>query len=195
MRARRWLQACLVCVLLLATRDEARASLVQALELAELTEAAEQVVLGRVMNQSSHYDEAGRIVTDVQVQVVEVEKGPLAPGASLLLRSFGGVVNGLGMRIEGEPSFEDGQEVLLFVAQLAQQAVLRPVGMSQGAMLVYEEAGQRWVRSMAGGVSLVKKGSSGELTAQAAAVAQPRLLDDVMREVRTLVAQNKKRAR
>jgi hypothetical protein len=161
--------------------------MVQALSLADLVNQAEVVAVARVISQKTGYDDRGRIVTDVQMQVERAEKGDLAPGSSIVVRRLGGVVNGVGMRVEGEPSFEDGETVLLFGANPLKRAHLRPVGMGQGAMRIFEQQGERWVRSATGGISLVPKsaGDSGQ-----AAVAVPRKLDDVLGEIRGLVGKS-----
>jgi len=171
----------------LANRPLARASLVLAMDLNELVNEAEIVALARVMSQRSSYDERGRIVTDVQMQVERAEKGDLAPGASLVLRRLGGSIEGVTMRIEGEPSFEDGETVLLFGSDPQRRSLLRPVGMSQGALRVFEQDGKRWVRSGTSDLALVRKSANG-LTPQAAAVEAPRPLDDVLGEIRAMLA-------
>src|SRR4051812_5011887 len=81
----------------------AQGSMVQAMDLAELVQEAEVVAVARVMGQQSSYDERGRIVTDIQMQVERSEKGDAAPGASVVVRRLGGELDGLAMRIEGEP--------------------------------------------------------------------------------------------
>jgi hypothetical protein len=189
----RWMAGMVVGIALVSARP-AVASLVQAMDLAELVEAAELVVVARVMSQASSYDDRGRIVTDVQMQVEQAEKGAIAPGASVVVRRLGGEVDGIAMRIEGEPSFEDGEVVLLFGSDPAKRSVLRPVGMSQGAMRIFEQAGERWVRSGTRDLALVRK-SAGKLEPQQAAVAEPRRLDDVLGEVRGMVAKAKAKAR
>lgn len=184
MRLRRILATLL---LLAAFAPQARASMVEALDLAELVRSADQVVVARVIAQESHYDEHGRIVTDVHMQVEHSEKGHDAPGALVVVRRLGGVVNGIGMRVEGEPSFEEGELVLLFGTRRSGHNVLWPVGMSQGAMQVFERDGERWVRSQASNLALVEKGSRGQLRAARAAVTEPRRLEDLLTEIRTHV--------
>lgn len=167
--------------------------MVQAMDLAELVQEAEVVAVARVMRQQSSYDERGRIVTDIQMQVERSEKGDAAPGASVVVRRLGGEVDGVGMRIEGEPSFENGELVLLFGTDPQKRSLLRPVGMSQGALRIFERDGQRWVRSGTKDLALVRKAGNGKLTPDAPAVAEPRPLNDVLGEIRTLVAKAKKK--
>lgn len=184
-RRRRLLWLCFALLPLGAPR--ASASLVLAMELSELVAEAELVVMARVIRQESRFDDQGRIVTDVQMQVENVEKGSLAPGAGITVRRLGGTLEGLAMRIEGEPSFDDGERVLLFGSSLRRLHVYRPIGMSQGAMRVFEQNGEPWVRRANGGLSLVRKSADGR-TSEAPNDATPRRLDDVLREIRDLVS-------
>lgn len=165
----------------------ASASVVELLDLETLVKEADQVVLARVIKASSHYDERGRIVTDYEMQVERAEKGNLAPGAAIVVRKLGGVVGDLGMRVEGEPSFEPGETVLVFGAK-GKRSFLRPVGMGQGAMRIFEQDGVRWARSDAQGMALVARSGNKSKTL---AVEEPRKLDDVLKDVRALVSQQR----
>jgi hypothetical protein len=166
----------------------ASASLVQALSLAELTSGAEQVFVGRVIAEESHYDEHERIVTDVRLQVEEPVKGRLAAGQSVTIRRQGGVVGDIGTRVLGEPSFQSGETVVLFAARQGREGVMRTVGMAQGALRVFDEGGRRWVRSAPGDAAIVKRSATGALVRAEVAVPSPRRLDDLLSEVRTLSA-------
>lgn len=166
----------------------AQASVVEALDLPGLVANAKVIVLGKAVAEQSHYDEHGRIVTDVELIVETCEKGGLQPGASIVVRRLGGVVNGIGMRIEGEPTFQIGERTLLFGE--GSQKALRPVGMSQGAMRVSEVNGQTWVRSAAAGLALMKRTPDGKLVKSQASMNEPKLLADVLAEVRALVTQS-----
>lgn len=171
-----------------ATSSSARASIVQALDLDALVAESEDVVLARVIKQFSHYDERGRIVTDYTMQVEETEKGPSVPGAALTVRRLGGIVGNRGLRIAGEPSFKPGELVLLF-GRRDGETYVRPVGMAQGAMRVFEQDGERWARSDTQGMSLVKHGDPSQKSVPAA--PEPRKLDDLLRDVRQLVQQQR----
>lgn len=166
----------------------AGASMVELLDLDRLVKEADQVVLARVIRHESHYDERGRIVTDFEMQVERSEKGDSAPGAAIVVRKLGGVVDGIGMRVEGEPGFEDGETVLVFGSR-GKRTYLRTVGMGQGAVRVFEQGGERWARSDTQGMALVAR--SGNKSSARAAVAEPRKLDELLREVAALVAAQK----
>lgn len=166
----------------------AQASVVEALDMDTLVRESDSVVLARVIKQWSHYDDHGRIVTDFQMQVERAEKGDAAPGSAVIVRKLGGIVGDKGMTIAGEPGFVDGELVLLFGKN--GKNYLRPVGMGQGAMRIFEQNGVRYTRSDSRGMALVKRGATDKSAAPA--VAEPRKLDDVLSEVRALVSAQRK---
>jgi len=176
-----------------ATHGSARASLVEALDLPALVAESDRVLLALVISQQSHYDTQHQIVTDVAMQVEETVKGDEAPGAAITIRRLGGEVDGVGMRVSGEPTFQIGETVLLFGARGADAATLRPVGMAQGALRIFEKDGARWAHSAGNGVSTVRRASRGQLKSAPMAVQEPRRLDDLMNEIRGLVEADKKR--
>jgi len=180
----KWLGWVWVAALNVLGAQQAHASMIEALDLAALTDNAEEVMVARVVAQASHYDEHGRIVTDVEMLVEQSEKGAAQTGKTVLVRRLGGVVNGIGMRIEGEPSFVSGERTLLFAQKLPKSAVLRAVGMSQGVLRIAERSGESWVSSAAGGAALVRRGADGSLTKARSALEQPRKLSDVLSEIR-----------
>jgi hypothetical protein len=192
MRAMKWCVAGLGLLLgsllaVLSTSSAAHASLVEALDLAGLVDRADEVVVARVMTQNAHYDDHGRIVTDVDMLVEQTEKGNTAPGAMITLRRLGGVVGDIGMRVEGEPAFDLDEVVLLFGSRDAKRSVFRPVGMSQGALRIKLQNGERWVQSIPMGAALVTRTPQGTLGRAAAAVSEPRKLADVITEIRALI--------
>jgi hypothetical protein len=107
------------------------------------------------------------------------------------VRKLGGIVGDKGMTIAGEPGYSDGEVVLLFgKGGRDGKEYLRPVGMGQGAMRISETNGERYVRSDSRGMSLVKHGNTDKSAAPA--VAAPRKLDDLLTDVRAIVAAQKK---
>ncbi|MDB4986381.1 MAG: hypothetical protein JWN04_1559 [Myxococcaceae bacterium] len=165
----------------------AHATLVEAVDLDALVKESDDVVLARVIKQWTQYDDKGRIVTDFQMQVERVEKGKSTPGSAIIVRKLGGMIGDRGMRISGEPSFTDGEVVLVFGTR-GKNTFLRPVGMGQGTMRVFEQGGERWVRSDAEGMTLVQRGSVGNKARSA--VPSPRKLEEVLSDVRDLVAKH-----
>jgi hypothetical protein len=183
-RASTWLGVGFAIALAIGARS-AHASLVEALDLAALVAESEQVVVGRVVSETSRYDERGQIVTDTALQVEETLKGDRAPGAAIVVRRLGGVVDDIGMRVAGEASFSVGESVVLFGARFRAGGALRTVGMAQGAIRVVEKNGERWAQSS--GVAAVRRDARGRLKSAPLAVPAPRRLEDLLGEIRTLV--------
>jgi hypothetical protein len=165
----------------------AAASVTTALDLRELVTEAEHVVLATVVSQRSSYDARRRIVTDVTLRVEDAMKGGRAAGATLVVRRLGGAIGDLGMRVEGEASFADGERVVLFGATIGGH--LRPVGLSQGVLPVRTDtAGRELVFPGGGGLALVRE-VRGRLVPAPAALLEPRPLSDVIDEIRVVVAE------
>lgn len=128
MRARR-----LAPLVVLAVAVPAAASIARALSLDELSARAELVVLGRVTGQQARWTrDHRRLVTRVTVAVEERWKGD-APAEITVLRP-GGELDGLGQEVLGEPRFETGERVVLFLVERGD--FYRAVGMAQGAFRV-----------------------------------------------------------
>jgi hypothetical protein len=162
----------------------AHATIVEALTMAELVQEADHAALVEVVALDAHYDELDRIVTDATVRVIEPLVGPDAPGDTFVVRRIGGRVGDLALRIEGEPSLQLGERVIVFVEEVA--GVLRPVGMSQGVMRVVRDENDVEVVTPGGaGLSLVRPGG-GALAPGRPALGEPTPVDEVLAEIREL---------
>jgi hypothetical protein len=168
--------------LLPSTLPVAHASVVVALDLEALVQQADDVVVARVLQKQSKYDAQQRIVTDYTMQVERTEKGSAVPGAAVTVRQLGGVVGERGMRIAGEPTYVVGERVVLF-GKRGGRTYLRPVGMAQGAMRVFEQDGETYAQPATRGLSLIARDKSA-----APAPSGPRRLDELLGDVRELVA-------
>lgn len=157
----------------------ASATISRALSLDELTRSARHVVLVTCVEGTSRRDGARRIVTDYTLRVDEVVRGPASSGDTLVMRSLGGVLGDLGMRVEGEPRLEPGARYLVFLRVLSDGRTLRPVGMSQGVMPVREEAGQLVVSPGGAELALVQRVRGGQLAPAPAALIHPEPFDAV----------------
>jgi len=82
--------------------------------LAELTHIAEVIVVGKIVRIQSFYtDDDGWIVTDVQIQVEKTLKG-IAP-QQLAVRTLGGEVDNVVLKVTHEPHFSYGERAVLFL--------------------------------------------------------------------------------
>jgi hypothetical protein len=162
----------------------AAGSLVQALDLAELTAQAERIVVAQVVSAESAWDSSHRnIHTRIEIKVEETWKGSVAPGQHLAIVQPGGTVDDIEMRVHGMPSFASGEKAVLF---LAGQGTSRVVGMSQGKRpLRWDGTAKRWVAEAAEHSAVVRRDFRGQLQP---ALPEPAMtLDELRQRVRALV--------
>jgi len=119
--------------------SSARATTMIPLDLPGLTARAEVVIAGRVTETRCAWTaDHEAIYTDVTVHIDRVLAGPLRAGQELVIRREGGVVDGVGMKVFGAPSFAKNEEVVLFVERRGGAHYV--VGMAQGKLRVYTDA-------------------------------------------------------
>lgn len=147
------------------TASGASATTVLQVDVPTMTRTAEWVVRARVADVgfTDRRDEGGRIFTDVQLEIREVYKGRDVP-ARYRLRLIGGrAPDGTAVRVPGMPTFEAGEEVVLFLEPTSLGHV--PVGLGQGVWRVHRDtAGRPWVRQATGSVNLVRRAPGGGLS-------------------------------
>ena len=178
----------------LAATLPALASVVRVLPLPELVRRSQVVAVAEVESSvSSWVDE--RIVTD-SVLVVEDPLLGTAGGERLTVRTLGGEVDGLGQRVFGEPWFRPGERYLLFLEPFplagssrtpnpeSLAPLLRPVGMSQGALPIVASPEGPLVTPNAEQPALLDPCVEASL---AAWLDAPRPLADALAEVREAV--------
>lgn len=164
----------------------ADASVSLSLDLEALVARSDAIVVGTVLGRDVLRDGYDRIVSDYAIRVEETMKGVTAPGGQIVLRCLGGSIGDVGMRVEGEPHFRDGDRAVLFA--VARHGHLRPVGMSQGVLPVRVEAGVPTVHPGAQGMSLVRRVAGGALVPAPGALLGPRPMAEVSATIRELVA-------
>jgi hypothetical protein len=141
----------------------AAASLVQSLDLAELTAQADRIVVAQVVSASSEWDSSGRnIHTRIEITVEEAWKGSVAADGRIVIVQPGGSVGDIEMLVHGMPSFAPGEKAVLFLAGPA--GAPRVLGMSQGKRPVrWDGAARRWVAESAEHSAVVRRDSQGGL--------------------------------
>jgi hypothetical protein len=183
MRPSRRLIAVLAPVAALAISSLASASLILALDLPTLITRSDQISVVDVVSTKAAWNaEHDRIVTTIDVTVVDCWKGAAAAGSHVQIVQPGGTVGELTMRIEGMPHFQQGERALLFLRGKAEHASV--VGMAQGKRPVSRETG-RWMVSAPdrGGADFVRTTpASGSIFK-----ARPRPLEELRSDVRSLV--------
>jgi hypothetical protein len=167
----------------LAISSPASASLILALDLPTLVTRADQISVVDVVSTTAAWNaEHDRIVTTIDVTVVDCWKGTAAPGSHVQIVQGGGTVGELTMRIDGMPHFERGERTLLFLRGKSDHASV--VGMAQGKRPVSRESG-RWMVSAPnrGGADFVPSTpASGSIFS-----VQPRPLAELRSDVRALI--------
>lgn len=135
------LGACLLVATLDLAAGGAGASLLRSMDLAELTHAAEIIVVGAVARTESAWDAQQRtIYSTVEIAVDEAWKGSVPTNGRIRLRHAGGKVGDLEMTVHGEGRFLEGERVLVFVR------AGRLVGMGQGKrVLAWDSTAKCWM--------------------------------------------------
>ena len=137
------------------------ASLVRALALDELVEAADQVVVADVLSVQSAWDESHRVIhTTVEMEIRENWKGASPESGHMSIRQLGGTVGEIEMTVHGMPKFRVGERSLLFLRHS------QVVGMSQGKRnLRKDDASHRWLVDPADRSEVVNVVAGGKLHA------------------------------
>ena len=96
----------------------------------DLTERAAVIVHGKVTHKTARKSKAGDILTDLRIEVTELVKG--ARGKTFSFSVYGGVLGNRGSAISGAPTFQVGEEILLFLDKTNKQGLRTAIGLSQG---------------------------------------------------------------
>lgn len=104
----------LALVALLAAAPAAAATFV-APSVEELARSSEAVVRGRVVDVASRAAAGGRIVTEIEVLVATAWKGTAERTVRFVVP--GGRAGGLALLVDSAPSFEPGEEVVVFLSR------------------------------------------------------------------------------
>ncbi len=136
---------------LLVFASPALATTMVALDVPTLTLKAEVIVRGTVRSSSAHWSgDNRRIFTQIEIDVSESLKGE--PLKTLSVVQPGGVVGDVGQRVSGVASYEEGEEVVLFLSRRG--PMFQTLGMAQGKFRV--------LRSSDGKAAFVTPDSEGD---------------------------------
>ncbi len=163
-------------------------SIVQGLELEELTEKAERIVLGRVLFSESFLHQNGQIWTWHRVAVEQEIRGRAPDEQELIIETLGGQIGDIGMRVEGEATFSVGERVLVFASGGGPYSAFRTVGMAQGVMRVRAERGVDTVHQSREGLMLVRRDAQGRLKRNFGALPEPERLDNFIARLKQIAA-------
>jgi hypothetical protein len=171
----------------IARPSSAWASLVVELDTPSMVRRADHVAVVDVVAARAAWDDKHeRIVSTIELAVVETWKGTNMSAARLTVVQPGGTVGDLTMVVFGMPRFSPGERALVFLAGPADHAAV--VGMTQGKRRV--RRGQLSRRLIVepparAGASFIQVGAPGAVPRR---ILEPaRSLDDMRAEVRALV--------
>jgi len=127
-------------LLLLAVAVPMSASTFFRMTPGELVRGSAAVIQGQVLKVSSFWDASGRvIVTEAQIQVEEKVFGN-APSV-VVVRTFGGTVDGYTVEAQGFPTFRAKERLLLYI-EAEKDGASRVTGYQQGQFrIVRDQAG------------------------------------------------------
>ena len=174
------------CVLAMAWTPGAYATTLVKMNLGDLTGEAEAIVSGTVTSSHSAWNEDRSLIfTHSTLAVGSTLKGKHK--AEVVVRTHGGIVGDIGMRMIGEPELKKGDQVLLFLERDS-EGRNRVVGMSQGCFrLKTGEGGQKLVSNPLSGLSLYDR-AKGLVVDPSSEVKQGTRLDELEKKIRALLA-------
>ncbi len=177
-----------IFVALLSTAP-ADGSVVEGLELDELAAESDRIVLGRVLFSESFLRRDGQIWTWHRIEVEREIRGHAPAEGEVIVETMGGQIGEIGMRVEGEASFQVGERVLVFVHGGGPYKAFRTVGMGQGVMRIRREKGVDTIRQSREGLLLVRRDREGRLKRNFGALPEPERLDTFLSQLRQITAQ------
>ena len=153
-------------------------------DVADLSRVADLVVRGTVLRTESRWSSDRRtIFTEVEIQVAETLKG--SARKSVVIRERGGIVGNIGQRVDGVASFQQGEEVVVFLARRPDDSFVVE-GMAQGKFRVERSSDGRSAFAMREDVDARVLDPA---TGQPAAVdRRPRTLEELRGEIRGALA-------
>lgn len=165
----------------------ANGSIVQGLELHELVAHSDRIIIGRVLFSESFQRVDGQLGTWHRIEVERELGGDTPDEREVIVETVGGAIGDIAMQVAGEPSFEVGERVLVFIRDGGPYTAFRPVGMGQGVMRVRTERGVDTVTQNRDGMMLIRRDSQGRFVRSPGALPQSERLDALLPRLRALV--------
>ena len=108
-------------------------------EIKNLSEGADMIVTGKVVNQKSEWSsDKSKIYTNVTIQVDEFLKGSNNQNR-IVIKNLGGEVGNVGETYSHVPTFQDDEDVLLFVKKSTKDESLRVFEGDEGKLTLYKD--------------------------------------------------------
>lgn len=144
----------------------ASATIMVPLSLEDLTGDASAIVRARVVDRSAAWDDQRqRIYTTTVLDVTETVWSAAPLGRQVRVRTLGGEVGEVGMKVAGTPDLKLGEEVLLFLRDDARAAgAFAVIGMNQGRFSMRTDSAGRLIATPTWeGIAFAKPGKDGVL--------------------------------
>ena len=131
MMTKRFLITSVLALILLTTFSYATS--VERLALDDLVKKADKIVVGRVSSSRTYWSDNGKLIlTNYTIEVDENIKGQ--PSRTVELTTIGGRIGTLELHVSGMPSFEKGENAVIFAEQSGAYETV--VGLGQGKFTV-----------------------------------------------------------
>lgn len=178
---RGWLRAAVAASFVAAAAPFVEATIVEALEVAELVARADRVVEARVAGVEPALDRQGRPATRVGLVVLSSVKG--ANGSVVECVLPGGTAGGRTLRIAGVPKLEPGEEVVVFLSRESSAGLTLPIGLGQGVYRSVRDpkTGAAHLRADLSGLDLRDRKTGAPVAGAAASVDRAAFLADLRR--------------
>ena len=159
MSARKLALATAAC---LAAAPLAHATIMLPMSLEDLAHESSTVVRARVLAKEAGWDEARqRIYTTTTMAVVETVFATEKLAAEIRVRTLGGEVGEVGMKVSGAPDIKIGEETLLFLRDDHLPGQFLVVGMNQGRFRLEENNGRTIAVPSNEGIAFASPGADG----------------------------------
>jgi hypothetical protein len=149
------------------------------------------IVSGKVVSVTSDWDPAGTMVwTYVEINVERRLKGSLRE-STLVLKQLGGLVNGFGVRIAGQPEFTRGEHVLLYLNSGVDGSLHSAHNFMGKFAIMRDSTGTEYVQRFVNPneVELFGQSSTGEVTNRAASEIYFRMIRQTLKREAPRVAE------
>jgi hypothetical protein len=128
----------LIIVLLFGSQNLLLAQSIQS-DIKNLSEGADMIVTGKVVDQKSEWSsDKSKIYTNVTIQVDEFLKGSNNQNR-IVIKNLGGEVGNVGETYSHMPTFQDDEDVLLFVKKSTKDESLRVFEGDEGKLTLYKD--------------------------------------------------------
>lgn len=155
--------------------------------LEELCDRAELIVHGKCTATAARETPDG-VVTDVTIEVTSALKGK--PPVTFTFTAYGGQTDTRGTFIAGAPTFEVGEELLVFLDRQNDRGFRLAIGMAQGKYTVREEDGRKLATRNLAGLRFVDPATNEVSEADEPEQAVP--LEDLLKTIKGHVARDER---